>query len=154
MTTSSRWAVEGIDLARPEVFAHWTEVALRFSDQDAVGHVNNVAYAALVESGRIAYMREGTKFQHNTIFSFAALHINFIQEMFYPGVARVGTTVVRVGARSFMIGHGIFKDNTLYATATGTLAHRGKKDGVTAEIPDDARAVLEALRAAALTASV
>ena len=107
---------------------------------------------ALVESGRISYMADGTQFQHNTIFGFAALHINFIAEMFYPGVVRIGTTVVRVGARSFMIGHGIFKDDTLHATATGTMAYRGKKNGVTAPIPDEARAVLEGLRAAALAA--
>lgn len=149
MTAESRWAVEGIDLGRPEVFAHWTEVALRFSDQDAVGHVNNVAYAALVESGRIAYMREETKFMHNTLFGFAALHINFIAEMFYPGIVRVGTVVTRVGARSFMIGHGLFKDDILHATATGVMAHRGQEDGVTQPIPDDTRALLEALRAEA-----
>lgn len=153
MTGTSRWAVEGIDLARPEVFAHWAEVALRFSDQDAVGHVNNVAYAALVESGRIAYMREETKFLHNTLFGFAALHVNFIREMFYPGIARVGTVVVRVGERSFMIGHGIFRDDILHATATGTMAHRGKTDGVTQTIPDDTRRVLESLRQEALARS-
>ena len=39
------------DLTRRDAFDHWTPVTLRFSDQDSLGHVNNVAYAAFVAAG-------------------------------------------------------------------------------------------------------
>ena len=33
----------GVDLTDRANFSHWTPVTIRFSDQDPLGHVNNVA---------------------------------------------------------------------------------------------------------------
>ena len=35
-----------------------TEVTLRYSDMDALGHLNNAVYATLFEAGRVAYVDE------------------------------------------------------------------------------------------------
>ena len=43
---------QAIDLTDRASFSHWTPVSIRFSDQDPLGHVNNVALAAYVEAGR------------------------------------------------------------------------------------------------------
>ena len=42
--------------AEASQFRHWTPITIRFSDQDSVGHVNNVSYAAYFEAGRIDFM--------------------------------------------------------------------------------------------------
>ena len=39
-------------------FTYWTVVPIRFSDQDSLGHVNNVAIAAYVEAGRTSLIHE------------------------------------------------------------------------------------------------
>ena len=44
-------------------FHHWTNVTIRFSDQDPLGHVNNVAYAAYVEASRTMFV--GNLLDHN-----------------------------------------------------------------------------------------
>ena len=44
------------DLTDAGTFRHWTPVSLRFSDQDSMGHINNVAYAAYVEQARVAFI--------------------------------------------------------------------------------------------------
>jgi acyl-CoA thioester hydrolase len=41
-----------IDLTVLETFSRWTPVTIRYSDQDGMGHVNNVAFAAYVEAAR------------------------------------------------------------------------------------------------------
>ena len=41
-----------IDLTRRESFDAFTPVTIRFSDQDSMGHVNNVSFAQYVEAAR------------------------------------------------------------------------------------------------------
>ena len=50
-----------LDLTNRASFAYWHREKLRFSDTDMIGHVNNVAFAALFESGRVAFTRAGLK---------------------------------------------------------------------------------------------
>ena len=40
------------DLTIRDSFSHWTPVTIRFSDQDPLGHVNNVSITAYVEACR------------------------------------------------------------------------------------------------------
>src|SRR5215831_6094977 len=51
-------------------YPHWTTVTLRYSDQDSMGHVNNVSYAAYVEAGRVA-------FEHAHMFPLLAKRQDF-----------------------------------------------------------------------------
>ena len=45
-------------LRDPAFFEFWVEDRVRFSDQDAGGHVNNTAIAQYVETGRVTYLRD------------------------------------------------------------------------------------------------
>jgi acyl-CoA thioester hydrolase len=47
-----------IDLTARQTFARWTPVTIRYSDQDGMGHVNNVAFAAYVESARTMFLKD------------------------------------------------------------------------------------------------
>lgn len=40
------------DLTRRDSFADFTQVTIRFSDQDSMGHVNNVSFGAYIEACR------------------------------------------------------------------------------------------------------
>jgi acyl-CoA thioester hydrolase len=111
-----------IDTTRVETFKHWTPVTLRFSDQDSMGHVNNVSYGAFVEAGRNAYVMQYLNAEaHPGIdFVLARVTIDFRAEMHYPGTVDVGTCIKRVGGSSITIGSGLFKDGKLHATAEST----------------------------------
>ena len=40
------------------IYPHWCTDTVRFSDQDAAGHVNNVAICAYIETARLTFMRD------------------------------------------------------------------------------------------------
>jgi hypothetical protein len=40
------------------IYPHWCTDTVRFSDQDAAGHVNNVAICAYLETARLTFMRD------------------------------------------------------------------------------------------------
>ena len=44
--------------APPDGFRHVTSITIRFSDLDALGHVNNATYLTYMETGRVQYYRD------------------------------------------------------------------------------------------------
>lgn len=135
-----------IDLTDPSGYVHWTDELIRFSDTDLVGHVNNVAFAAYVESGRVAYgmalageaFAEGTRFQ----VVLRHLEIAFIAEAHYPGRLRVGSRLVALGRTSYTIGSGVFDGDRCLATSRGVLVVVGAEGPQPIEGP--AREVMQA----------
>jgi acyl-CoA thioester hydrolase len=107
------------DLQARETFAHWTPVTIRYSDQDAMAHVNNTALATYVEAARTAFIydliqRGGVQ---GVEFILARLVIDYLHELHYPGVVDVGARLIRVGNKSITTGYGVFKDATCIATS-------------------------------------
>lgn len=123
----------------PHAYPDWATDTVRFSDQDAVGHINNVAIAAYVESGRLAFGRVVFA-ESNADFILARLVIDYLAEGHYPGEIKIGTRVLRIGRTSMTLGHGLFKDGECIATAESVCVHR--RDGGTAPIEGALRAWL------------
>lgn len=134
-----------IDTSRPETFHHWTPVTLRFSDQDSMGHINNVSYGAFVEAGRNAFVTQYLKPEtHPGIdFVLARICIDFRAEMHYPGTVDVGTCIKRLGNTSITIGTGLFKDKVLHGTAESTNVFIDLATRKPCPIPADVRSELE-----------
>jgi acyl-CoA thioester hydrolase len=114
------------DLTRRATFRHFTPVTIRFSDTDALGHVNNVAIASYFESGRCALfyklMRDGGLEGRGSggeeiDFVLARVAINYRREFFYPGDVEVGSRFTRLGNRSMTTGYGLFIGDECHATA-------------------------------------
>jgi len=108
----------GFDLTCREAFQHWTPVTIRYSDQDAMAHVNNCALATYVEAARTAFIyqliqRGGMKGME---FILARLIIDFRRELHYPGAVDVGARLIRVGNKSITTGYGIFRKDECIAT--------------------------------------
>ena len=128
----------------PGAYGHWVTDTVRFSDQDANGHINNVAMAAYVETGRLAFGRVmHSSGRADTDFILARLAIDYRAEGHYPGEIRVGTRVLRVGRTSATLGHGVFKDGVCIASAECVIVHR--RDGRNAPIEGEMRARVEGL---------
>lgn len=126
----------------PRSYAHWAVDSVRFSDQDAVGHVNNVAIAAYVETGRVAFGHQlRVDGDPGSSFILARLHIDYRAQAHYPGEIRVGSRLLRIGRTSFTTSHGVFKDDTCIATAECVLVHT--RDGASSLIDGALRDQLE-----------
>lgn len=131
------------DLTDPATYAHWVTERVRFSDTDALGHVNNVAMAAHIESGRITYGMglSATIDDGNTVI-LRRLEIDYLAEVHFPAELRIGARLLAVGRTSFTVGNGVFRDDRCVATSRAVLVVLGS-DGPT-EIRGRRREVLEA----------
>jgi len=107
------------DLTDPSIYNFWTDVTIRYSDQDELGHVNNVAYAAYVEAGRtflISHFTDREKYP-KLDFLLANVSINYLQECHWPGTMKVGSRLIRLGNKSIVSGYGMFLNDNCHATA-------------------------------------
>lgn len=132
------------DLTDAGSFRRWTQVSLRFSDQDSLGHINNVAIAQYVEQGRVALIDGMMKDRGDDIdYILANVRIDYRREMHFPGSVDVGGRLLRIGSKSITTGYGLFKDGENIATATSVNVFFSPKTGKTIPIPDELRRVLE-----------
>lgn len=107
------------DLADIGGYRLFAPVTLRYSDQDAMGHVNNVAYAAFFEAGRLALFTahmEGLA-APDVDYVLAHLSIDYRREMHFPGEVQVGARVLKLGDKSVTTGYGAFLDGVCHATS-------------------------------------
>jgi len=132
------------DLTDAGTFRHWTPVSLRFSDQDNLGHINNVAYAAYVEQARVALIDKLLRSRGDNIdYILANVQIDYRREMHFPGSVDVGALLLKIGTKSITTGYGLFKDGVNVATAGSVNVFFDPATRKTMAIPDSLRQVLE-----------
>jgi acyl-CoA thioester hydrolase len=109
----------GYDLTSRLTFRHWTPVTIRYSDQDAMAHVNNTALATYIEAARTAFIYELIQKSAAVGMEFilARLVIDYRRELHYPGTVEVGARLIRVGNKSLTTGYGVFKGDDCFATS-------------------------------------
>lgn len=109
----------GFDLTRRETFSDFTPVTIRFSDQDSMGHVNNVSFGAYIEAARTMLVQGLLdQFDHPDLdFILARVVIDYRRELHYPGTVDVGARLIRLGSKSLTSGYGVFKGGTCVATS-------------------------------------
>lgn len=92
-------------------FDIWTSVSIRYSDQDPMQHVNNVALTAYLESGRANLINEliGTHGRPESGMVLAGLTVDYLHEITYPGTVEVGGRLAGVGNRSFTTQYAVFQ---------------------------------------------
>lgn len=94
-------------------YRFWIEERVRYADLDSLGHVNNVAYAVYFEGGRVEFLRATGVWDpaDNSVTTVVARsEIDFLREVLYPAVVRVGTRCVRLGHTSFVLDSAAFVD--------------------------------------------
>jgi acyl-CoA thioester hydrolase len=136
-----------IDLAGRAAYSYFEVEKIRFSDTDMIGHVNNVAFAALLESGRTAFSHQ-LLYPHmprGTQVVMARVEIDYRRELHWPGAVDIGSRIVAVGRSSYVIGQAIFRDDVCITTGRTTLVMIDRGTRKPMALPADYRGVLEAL---------
>ena len=133
------------DLTNAGTFRHWTPVSLRFSDEDSMGHINNVAYGAYVEQARVAFIEAFLKPGGAGGIDYVLVNVNidFHREMHFPGTVDIGARLIRIGTKSITTGYGLFKDSENVAIAGSVNVFFDIESGKTIPIPEDLRRGLE-----------
>ena len=134
------------DLMSRESYRAFEPVTIRFSDQDPMGHVNNVAITAYFESGRVGYInRLRNRVAIDTArVVLAHLSVDYRREVHYPGTVEVGCRLLGVGRKSFNMAFGLFQGGVCCATSTAVMVFFDPK---TRKSMAPGEAVLESLRA-------
>jgi len=129
------------------IYPHWCSDTVRFSDQDAAGHINNVALCAYLETARLTFMRDVGMFspkEDGVRGISAGMTVSFLAESHWPGKVELGSGVIRVGTSSITVGSAAFKDGLCIAAAEMTVVRlRGK---VPCPIDESFRQTLEKYR--------
>jgi acyl-CoA thioester hydrolase len=128
------------------IYPHWCSDTVRFSDQDAAGHINNVALCAYLETARLTFMRDMglTQGADGTRGISAGMTVSFLAESHWPGKVELGTGVIKVGTSSITVGSAAFKDDLCIVAAEMTVVRlRGRAPH---PIDDSLRAALEKYR--------
>lgn len=112
-----------IDLSVPENFLHMRHDILRFADLDRNGHLNNVKFFEFCQESRVSLFRAAGAHdgEEGRAWIIAALSINFLAQVHWPGNIETGTIVMKFGNSSLRLGQGIFNDGRCVATAEMTM---------------------------------
>ena len=105
-------------------FAHRHPVEVRFSDTDAMGHVNNASYLTYAEIARLAYYERVTGeplplATHGAEegMILADIRISYRNQAFYGETLAVETRVDRIGRTSFSMVHRLSAPESRYGPA-------------------------------------
>jgi len=96
--------------------------AMRWSDMDAYGHVNNTAYLAYLEQARVSmfFDRYDSSFARGTVV--AHHEITYVRPVVYhPEPLRLELWVDTIRGASFTVRYDVFDGETLAATAATNL---------------------------------
>lgn len=96
--------------------------AMRWSDMDAYGHVNNTAYLAYLEQARVAmfFDRKESSFAKGTLV--AHHEITYLRPVVYhPEPLRLELWIEEVRGASFRVRYEVFDGPTMVATASTSL---------------------------------
>lgn len=130
-------------------FRFWHTLAIRWSDIDSMGHVNNATYFTYFEAARIEFFRQ----HYPASFSLegrqgpvvASAGCNYRRELRYPAQIAIGLAVSRIGRRSFGFDYGIFlgESDMLFADGNSVSVWADLDAGGAIPLPAELRNTLE-----------
>jgi acyl-CoA thioester hydrolase len=127
----------------PDAYPHSAAIQTRFQDLDVLGHINNVAFAALFETGRTKFNREvrlwGREAERRRAV-VAQMEINYLAEGHFPDDVAIATGIGAIGGRSWQILACMFQGGQAIATCDVTIVM--DKDDAGGGLPDAFRAEL------------
>lgn len=130
------------DISRAKAdYSIWTPVTIRYSDQDPMRHVNNVAVVAYLESGRTGLLREmlGPERLRGNNMVLANVNVDYLHEITFPGTVDVGAKLVRVGGKSLTAQFAIFQDDICCVVSESTNVFFDPKTRKSAAPPAETR---------------
>lgn len=121
------------------------QIATRFSDLDVIGHVNNVAAAAILQEARNRFLHhcELFKLAHAQLV-VASTQIEYADDLLHPAPVEVGIGVLDIGRSSLRLGQLAWQGDRIAVYAEIVQVTRDAR-GATA-MPEVWRARLDAMR--------
>ena len=138
------WWVTKQDMTKSD-FRHIHQMAVRWSDLDALGHVNNAELVRYFEAGRVAYCDSILDLQFGPTVKeawiLADLHCRFRGQLHFPDGIEVATRCSRFGNSSADLAAAIYRkgSNKPFAESKAVVVWFDYINQKSKAIPDDVR---------------
>lgn len=122
-------------------------VALRWSDQDANGHLNNARIVTIMEEARVRWTRaqpEFASFRGGVVV--ASLNVDYLAQADYRPEMVVAVGIERVGTKSFTVRHVGYQGDTAVFDGRTVIVPMAEDGRSSRALTDAERAGLEANR--------
>ena len=131
-------------------FKSLVPITLRWHDNDAYGHVNNVTYYAFFDTAVNQLLIEGgvLDIEANTIVGLVIeTRCTYFASLTYPGTIEVGVRVAHIGRTSVRYSLSIFAEGIEDSAAMGEFTHVyvERASQKPTPVPDAVRALLQTL---------
>ena len=129
----------------PATYPYGTSVQTRFQDLDPLGHINNVAMAALFETARVRFNHAlGLMRFRGHRWLVAQVRIDYLAEGHHPDDVDIRSAIGDIGTRSWQILAAAFQDGRAIATCDAVLVMERQAEA--SSLPDAFREALERCR--------
>ena len=124
----------------------WTKtLEPRFSETDALGHVNNTVLPIWFEESRTPIFElfcpgMNTNDWHLII---AKIDVDFLAEIYYGKSVEIRTFIEKIGNSSLVVHHEAWQEGKLASKGSAIMVHFDHKAKASKPIPDDIRNILE-----------
>ena len=124
----------------------WTNTLQpRFSETDALGHVNNTVLPVWFEDSRTPIFElfcpgMDTNDWHLII---AKIDVEFLSEIYFGKSVEVRTFMSKIGNSSMVVSHEAWQEGKLAAKGNAVMVHFDHKTKSSKLIPKDTRAILQ-----------
>ena len=118
---------------------------IRYADTDRQGHVNNAVFSTFLETGRVEILYDPKLpiLSDNASFVIASLHLNFLNEITWPGQVEIGTGVKKIGNSSITLYQVIFQQGLPVAQAETIIVQVSNTTKSSLPLSAQAKQVLE-----------
>jgi acyl-CoA thioester hydrolase len=130
-------------------FKHITKIKVRFSDLDAIEHVNNATYLSYLEEARIKYFNDLFNLKDGNLdyeAVIARIEIDYLFPIVLGDEIEVYTRISNLGNKSVDVLHiiAISKESRLIKAATSVtkLVYYDYKSRTTKKIPEAAKKII------------
>ncbi len=147
MGAESKYSQDYRQMERSD-FTYFFEMATRWGDADALGHINNALYARYYESARLDYFETLMDMHFTPELSsgviLADIKIAFLQQLHYPAKMEIGARISRMGNTSLDMDAAVFikGENEVINTSRATLVWFDYKANQNKTIPDENRKMI------------
>jgi len=124
-----------------------TEIAIRYRDIDAMGHVNNAVYATYLEQARTEFIErvvEEPLLETGAVVS--ELSVDYLRPIDLGEVVTVSIAAEELGTTSIPLSYGIRADGEVAATAETIVVVYDREAGEPGPIPESWREAIETRR--------
>lgn len=120
-------------------------VSPRFSETDALGHINNNTYGFWFDTAREPIFRMFNPTLDVKKWNIIMAHSSndFLKEVFWGEEVVIKTVVSKIGNSSLELKHAVYQKGQLCTSSKVVLIHFDFEKKVSKKIPDDIREELE-----------